>query len=96
MALQLWIGHGGGYFFLDTSLGVKVGQAFQEADSSWRVEVNDEYFTVPDIEQAKRFFVERYDPSLIQTGPASSLDPHELEELAVGFSIIDLGALEKS
>jgi hypothetical protein len=43
MPLTLWIGDGG-HFFVDTFLGldVQVGQAYQEFDGSWTVDVNNE------------------------------------------------------
>jgi hypothetical protein len=96
MPLQLWIGHDGGYFFVDTSLGVQVGQAFQNSDASWSVEVNDKYLSAPDLEGAKRLFVEKYDRAQVQVGPGSSADEEELEALSAGFSILDLTPLEKS
>jgi hypothetical protein len=86
MGLQLWSGEGG-HFFIDyfQEVPVQVGQAY-ESDGSWVVEVNDRPTTVPDLEAAKRMFVEKYDRSLVQVGPIS-LD----QELSTeGFSVIDL------
>jgi len=88
MALQLWSGQGG-HFFVETILGcsVQVGQAYQEADGSWTVEVNDESLSVPDLESAKRLFVEKYDRSSLQLSPASLGDE---EASPADFSVIDL------
>jgi hypothetical protein len=61
MPLQLWIGEGG-HFFVDTFVDctVQVGQAFQErAEGPWTVEVNDDFFSAPDLECAKRLFVQK-------------------------------------
>jgi hypothetical protein len=95
MPLQLLIGQGG-HFFVDTFLDctVQVGQAYQKSDGSWTVEVNDELLSVPDLEAAKRLFVEKYDRSLVQLNPASL--GGEDENLSAGFSVIDLTPLEKS
>jgi hypothetical protein len=87
MALQLWIGQGG-HFFVDTFLDctIQVGQAYQESDGSWTVEVNDEFLSVPDLEAAKRLFVDKYDRSLVGLSPGS-LDG---KDLSGGFSVVDL------
>ncbi|MDI9849531.1 hypothetical protein QM467_15860 [Rhodoblastus sp. 17X3] len=77
MALQLWIGNGGHWFF-DTSLGVQVGQADQRPDGSWDVEVSDEVFRARDLEAAKRIFLENYDPKKVALSPLS--DDGEIEE----------------
>jgi len=92
MPLQLWIGQSG-HFFVDTFSDhtVQVGQAYQESDGSWTVEVNDESLSVADLEGAKRLFVEKYDRSLVQLSPGS-LDGEDSSE---GFCVIDLTPLEK-
>ena len=64
MVLQLFI-NDTGHFFYDTEVGVQVGQAYQEDDGSWSVEINDDMHTAPDLESAKRLFLELYDPSLV-------------------------------
>jgi hypothetical protein len=87
MPLQLWIGQGD-YFFVDNFLGcpVQVGQAYEESDGSWTVEVNDEFLKkVPDLEAAKRLFAEKYDRSLVQLSPESFYD-----DLSESFSVVDL------
>jgi hypothetical protein len=95
MTLQLWIGEGG-YFFVDVLEGqpIQVGQAYRENDS-WVVEVNGRFLPAPDFETAKRLFVEKYDRALVQPSPGA-FDIDEDEDLADGFSIIDLLPLEKS
>lgn len=85
MALELWIGNGGHWFF-DADFGVQVGQAYERPDGSWGVEIGDEVFAAPDLETAKRVFVERYDPKYVQPGPLSS--DGELDE--DGFEVIRL------
>lgn len=71
MALELWIG-GGGHWFVDTGLGsIQVGQTYQNSDGTWDVEVNDDMLTAPDLEAAKRIFVENYDRSKVQVSPMS-------------------------
>jgi hypothetical protein len=41
MALQLWVDNSG-HWFVDTDLGgVQVGQAYQQSDGTWAVEIND-------------------------------------------------------
>jgi hypothetical protein len=96
MSLELWIGQGV-HFFVDTFGGigsqVQVGQAFQEDDGSWTVEVNNEFVTAPDLETAKRLFVEKYDRSKVQLSPGSLGDGQD--DLSDGFTIIDLSPLEK-
>jgi len=94
MPLQLWIGHGG-HFFVDTSLDIQVGQAFQErVDGPWTVEVNDSFLTVADLETAKRLFVEKYDRTQVQLSPAS-LDCVSAD-LSEGYNIVDLTPLQNS
>jgi hypothetical protein len=96
MPLELWIGHGG-HFFVDIfpfGQPVQVGQAFQEkADGPWTIEVNDAYLTAPDLETAKRLFVEKYDRALVKLSPgAFDGEPRDLSE---GYTIVDLSRLQK-
>jgi hypothetical protein len=46
-------------------------QAYQETDGSWTVEVNNAFLSVPNLEAAKRLFVEKYDRSRVQLSPGS-------------------------
>jgi len=96
MSLELWIGQGE-YFFVDyfgtgqvqsIGSGVQVGQAFQEDDGSWTVEVNNKFLTAPDLETAKRLFVEKYDRSKVQLSPGSLGDGQD--DLSDRFTIVDL------
>ena len=84
MVLQLFI-NDTGHFFYDTEVGVQVGQAYQEDDGSWSVEINDDTHTVPDLESAKRLFLDLYDPSLVVSHGA-----FEGEDDGSDFEIIDL------
>jgi hypothetical protein len=86
MALQLLI-NDTDHFFVDTDLGVQVGQAHQEGDGSWSVEVNDGMHTAPDLESAKRLFLRLYDPSLVVSQGAYEGEVDESE-----FEVIDLTA----
>jgi hypothetical protein len=85
MTLQLLIGDGGHWFF-DTDLGVQVGAAYQQLDGSWDIEVNGDALSVPDLETAKRAFVQAYDPRKVQVSPLS--DDGELDY--AGFEVITL------
>ena len=94
MPLQLWSGQGG-HYFVDTfpDYEVHVGQAFQEQDGTWTVEVNDEFLTAPDLETAKRLFIENYDRAKVQLSPGTFSDesvcaPEE-------FTIVDLSPPHK-
>jgi hypothetical protein len=82
MALELWIGNGG-HWFVDTDLGVQVGQAYEQADGSWCVEVNDRSLPVRDLETAKRTFAEQYDPKKVATSPLSADDEIDSDEFEV-------------
>jgi hypothetical protein len=89
MPLELWIREGE-YFFVDRFSGcpVQVGQAFQEgAEGPWTIEVNNRFVTAPDLEAAKRIFVERYDRSRVQLS-AGSFDSEE-GDASDGFTVID-------
>jgi hypothetical protein len=78
--------------FLDCP--IQVGQAGQpRPDGPWMVEVNGRFLTAPDLESAKRLFVEKYDRSLVQLSPMSIDDE---EDVAEGFTVVDLTPLQKS
>jgi hypothetical protein len=86
MALELWIG-GGGRWFVDTDLGsIQVGQTYLNSNGTWDVEVNGDMLTAPDLEAAKRIFVENYDQSKVQVSPVW----YDGEVDYVGFQIIPL------
>jgi hypothetical protein len=88
MTIELWIG-GGDYWFVDRDLGhVQVGQAHEDADGAWRVVVNDDEFIVPDLEAAKRVFLEHYDRSQVELSPMSAADDSEVD--SEGFEVITL------
>ncbi|HWK68581.1 MAG TPA: hypothetical protein VNS34_26960 [Rhizobiaceae bacterium] len=76
--LQLWINENG-HFFVDVSLDVQVGQTWRKDDGSWTVEVNGQYVSAPDLEAAKRLFVDLYDPS--QVGPILGGEPYDEAEV---------------
>ncbi len=89
MALELWM-QGGGHWFVETDFGdVIVGQAEQSTDGTWRIEVNGGYWFhhIPDLEAAKRVFVDKYDKAYAaaQCGPGSSGDGDR-----EGFTIVKL------
>jgi hypothetical protein len=87
MPLQLWIREGQ-YFFVDRFSGypVQVGQAFREGtEGPWTIEVNDDFNTAPDLEAAKRLFVERYDRSRVKLSAGSS--DSEEADAPDGFTI---------
>jgi hypothetical protein len=86
MALQLWVDNSG-HWFVDTELGgVQVGQAYQQSDGTWAVEVNDITFEAPNLETAISNFVKKYDRSLVHLSPMS-----DFGELNCGdFKIVDL------
>ena len=84
MVVQLCINHTG-HFFYDSDVGVQVGQAYQEDDGSWSVEINDDMHSVPDLESAKRLFLDLYDPSLVVSLGAFEGEVDESE-----FEVIDL------
>lgn len=84
MVVRLYI-NDTGHFFVDTDVGVQVGQAYQEDDGSWSVEVNDEMLSAPDLEAAKHLFLTLYDPSLVVSHGAFEGEVDESE-----FEIIDL------
>ena len=89
MPLQLWI-QGRGHFFVDFFLDcpVQVGQVYREQeDGPWTVDVNDEYIAAPDLETAKRVFVEKYDRSQVQLSPGS-LEPWDGS--TEGFTVVEL------
>jgi hypothetical protein len=93
MSLELWIGEGG-YFFVDYFSGcsIQVGQAFQDAEDQCSIEVNNDFLTAPDLETAKRLFVEKYERSRIQL----SLGSFDTEAgNASDFTVVDLSPLEK-
>ena len=90
MVLQLYI-NDTGHFFVDTDVGVQVGQAYQEDDGSWSVEINDDMHTVPDLESAKRLFLDLYDPSLVVSLGAFDFGDESEDEIDESeFEIIDL------
>jgi hypothetical protein len=82
MVLQLLI-NDTGHFFYDTEAGVQVGQAHRRKNGTWIVEVNDQWLKAPDLESAKRLFLEVYDRS-----PGLSLGAGEIDDSE--FEIIDL------
>jgi hypothetical protein len=43
----------------------------EKADGPWTIEVNDAYLTAPDLETAKRLFVEKYDRALVKLSPGA-------------------------
>ncbi|TIT00226.1 hypothetical protein [Mesorhizobium sp.] len=88
MALQLWV-NDSGHYFVDTTLGgIQVGQTWCTPYGDWAVEVNDEELSVPDLEAAKRLFVDLYDRSQVVVSPfAVSAEGDGLE---ADFKIIDL------
>ena len=90
MALELWM-QGGGHWFVETDFGdVVVGLAEKSTDGTWSVEDNDEwFFDVPDLEAAKRVFVDNYyrPQAAAQLGPGSSSDGPSSRE---GFTIVKL------
>jgi hypothetical protein len=85
MVLQLWVGRGG-YFFLDTTIGVQVGQAWP-GKNGWKLEVNDDVLDVADLDEAKRTFLLVYDPARVLVSPGST-DGGELD--LHGFDILEL------
>ncbi|TGQ51627.1 hypothetical protein EN836_23010 [Mesorhizobium sp. M1C.F.Ca.ET.193.01.1.1] len=88
MALQLWI-NDTGHFFVDTRLGgIQVGQAWVADTGKWTVEVNDDFFSARDLDDAKRLFVDLYDPARAVMSPFAV--SHGNDDLAASFSIIDL------
>jgi hypothetical protein len=90
MSLELWM-RDGEYFFVDRFSGypIQVGQAFQEPSKGvWTIEVNDDFLTAPDLETAKRLFVERYDRSRVQLSPGSF--DSEQSDQSEGFTVIVL------
>ena len=86
MPLQPWINEWG-HFFVDSELGgVQVGQAWQDADGLWTVEVNDNCVSAPDLESATHLFIERYDRSLVRLSPLSDCGGANEND----FQIVDL------
>ena|SRR5271165_2223935 len=91
MALELWM-QGGGHWFVETDFGdVIVGQAEQSTDGTWSIEVNggDWFHHIPDLEAAKRVFVDNYyrPQATAQLGPGSSSDGPSSRE---GFTVVKL------
>jgi hypothetical protein len=66
MGLQIDI-DGNGHFFLDTTLGVQVGQAWQSG-GRWQLEVNDQTLECANFKEAVRLFLAQYKPAKV--GPA--------------------------
>lgn len=88
MGLQLWI-NDCGHYFVDTKLGgIQVGQAWCEPNGTWAIEVNDEQLPAPDLEAAKRLFVDLYDQSRVMVSPFAI--SNEGDGLEADFEIIDL------
>ncbi|WP_376704193.1 hypothetical protein RQ479_04085 [Mesorhizobium sp. ISC25] len=88
MALQLWVNESG-HYFVDTTLGgIQVGQTWCTPYGDWAVEVNDEELSVPDLEAAKRLFVDLYDASRVMVSPFTI--SAEDDGLEADFRIIDL------
>jgi hypothetical protein len=79
MVLQLLI-NDTGHFFWDTEAGVQVGQAHRRKNGTWIVEVNDQWLKAPDLEAAKRLFLDHYDPSRVVTLHAVDLGGDEDED----------------
>ncbi|WP_292498807.1 hypothetical protein [Mesorhizobium sp.] len=52
------------------------------------VEVNDDFFSARDLEDAKRLFVDLYDPARAMPSPFAM--SHGNDDLAATFSIVDL------
>ncbi|WP_376704467.1 hypothetical protein RQ479_06225 [Mesorhizobium sp. ISC25] len=78
-----------GHYFVDTKLGgIQVGQTWCTPYGDWAVEVNDEEHSAPDLEAAKRLFVDLYDQSKVMVSPfAISAEGDGLE---ADFKVIDL------
>ncbi len=90
MALELWMQDGDVvHYFMETSFGdVIVGRAEPWTGGTWSVEVNGDWFyDIPDLEAAKRLFVDKYDKAYAaaQCGPGSSGDGDR-----EGFTIVKL------
>lgn len=71
--LQLWINENG-HFFIDRVFDIQVGQTWKNDDGSWTVEVNDQFLSAPDLEAAKRLFVDLYDRSQVVPSPGAEPD----------------------
>lgn len=72
--LQLWIKEDG-HFFVDPYFDhIQVGQTWRNEDGSWTVEVNMECLPAPDLEAAKRLFLDLYDRSQVAVSPGTSLE----------------------
>ena len=76
MSIQLWSAKGD-HWFLDKSLGVNVGRAWQEG-GQWKVQVTNRYEgtyqTARDLKDAIRVFFELYRRRNVIMGPGSGGD----------------------